>query len=54
MAVLFTTPHGTGARAVLLERGLAGHGGPIRRDRQISPRLQLPNGRGCDAGHHQE
>jgi len=38
MAVLFTTLHGIGARAVLLERGLAEYGGPIRRDRQISPR----------------
>ena len=41
MAVLFTVPHGVGTCGGLLERGLAGLGGPIRRDRQASPRCNF-------------
>jgi hypothetical protein len=52
MAVLFTVLHGVGACAGLLERGLAGFGGPIRRYRQAAPRRQFPNPSGCDTGRH--
>jgi hypothetical protein len=54
MAVLFTVPRGVGTCGGLPERGLAGLGGPIRRDRQASPRLQFPNVSGCDMGRHRE
>ena len=53
MAVLFTILHGVGACAALIERGVAGFGGQIRRYRQISPRPQFPKASGCDTGHHQ-